>query len=45
MILSPWGEVLAERASGPGIVAAELDMIKLKEIRAKFPVLEHRRDL
>jgi predicted amidohydrolase len=45
MILGPWGEVLDELPSGPGIVSAELDMIKLKDIRAKFPVLEHRREL
>jgi nitrilase len=45
MILSPWGEVLDELPSGAGVVSAELDMIKLKDIRAKFPVLEHRREL
>jgi nitrilase len=45
MIVGPWGEVLDERPSSPGIVSAELDMIKLKEIRAKFPALEHRREL
>jgi nitrilase len=45
MIVGPWGEVLDELPSGPGVVSAELDMIKLKDIRAKFPVLEHRREL
>jgi nitrilase len=45
MIVSPWGEVLDELPSGPGIVSAELDMIKLKGIRTKFPALEHRREL
>jgi nitrilase len=45
VILSPWGEVLGELPVGPGIVSVELDMIKLKEIRAKFPALEHRREL
>jgi len=45
MILSPWGEVLDELPSGAGVVCAELDMIKLKEIRAKFPVLDHRREM
>jgi nitrilase len=45
MILGPWGEVLDELPSGAGVVLAELDMMKLNEIRAKFPVLEHRRDL
>jgi nitrilase len=45
MIVSPWGEILAELPSGTGAVLAELDMIKLREIRVKFPVLEHRREL
>ena len=45
MIVSPWGEVLAELPSGAGAVSADLDMMRLSEIRAKFPVLEHRREL
>jgi nitrilase len=45
MILGPWGEVLDVLPSGSGVVSAELDMIKLEAIRAKFPVLEHRREL
>ena len=45
LIVSPWGEILAERESGAGAVSAELDMIRLEEIRAKFPTLEHRREL
>lgn len=45
MIVGPWGEILAERESGAGIVMAELDMIRLDELRNQFPVLEHRREL
>lgn len=45
MIVGPWGETLAERGSGAGIVVAELDMIQLDELREKFPVLEHRREI
>jgi nitrilase len=45
MIVSPWGEILAELPSGTGVVSADLDMIRQGEIRAKFPVLEHRREL
>jgi predicted amidohydrolase len=45
MIVGPWGERLACREAGPGIVSAEIDMIGLKEIRRKFPALEHRREL
>jgi nitrilase len=45
MIVGPWGEILAQQADGAGVVSADLDMMRLREIRAKFPVLEHRREL
>lgn len=45
MIIDPWGEILAELPGGPGVVLAELDMIKLERIRTAFPVLTHRREL
>jgi len=45
MIVGPWGDVLAERPEGAGIVAAELDMIGLERVRQQFPVLAHRREL
>lgn len=45
MIVGPWGEILAVRAQGPGIVSAEIDMIGLRDMRQQFPVLEHRREL
>jgi nitrilase len=45
MIVSPWGKILAELEDGTGVVSAELDMIGLRDLRAKFPVLEHRREL
>lgn len=44
MIVDPWGDVLVEAGGGgPAILEAELDFERLKEIRAGFPVLEHRR--
>ncbi len=45
LILGPWGELLAERASGPGVVCADLDMIRLGELRQRFPAIQHRREL
>src|SRR5690606_38766161 len=45
MIVGPWGEVLAVRDEGAGVVSAELDMIGLERIRNQFPVLGHRREL
>jgi len=45
LILGPWGEVLAELPSGPGVVCADLDMIRLGELRRRFPTIQHRREL
>lgn len=45
MIVGPWGDVLSVREQDAGVVAADLDMIELEEIRSKFPVLQHRREL
>jgi predicted amidohydrolase len=45
MIIGPWGEILAELAEGPGVACADLDMIALAQLREKFPVLNHRREL
>jgi nitrilase len=45
MILGPWGERLAELPTGPGVVCADLDMIRLEELRQRFPAVQHRREL
>lgn len=38
MVVDPWGRVLAERASGTGLVWAELDIGVLREVRATIPM-------
>lgn len=45
MIIDPWGAVLAERESGAGIAVADLDMMRLADLRRQFPALTHRREL
>jgi predicted amidohydrolase len=45
MIVSPWGEVLASLAQGPGAVRAEIDLARQREIRRRLPVFEHRRPI
>jgi predicted amidohydrolase len=44
MVVGPWGDILAECASGAGIAHAEVDMIELQRLRRQFPVLSHRRE-
>ena len=43
MIVDPWGEVLASRAEGEGVVLAEMDSARIKEVRASLPALKNRR--
>ena len=41
MIVSPWGEILAELDKGPGVAVAEMDLLTLRDIRRKMPVADH----
>jgi len=43
MIVDPWGEVLAVRAQGEGVVIAELDRSRIEAVRQQLPALAHRR--
>ena len=43
MIVDPWGEVLASRAEGEGVVLAELDSARIAEVRQSLPALAHRK--
>ena len=43
MIVDSWGELLACRATGPGVVLAEIDLDRQRAQRQGFPVLAHRR--
>jgi nitrilase len=43
MIVDPWGEVLAVRPEGEGVVLAEVDSARLASVRAQLPALRHRR--
>ena len=42
MVIDPWGEVLAQRAEGAGVVAATLQRDRLALVREQLPALEHR---
>lgn len=43
MVVDPWGEVLEMTADGDAVVAAAVDRHRLRELRASFPALTHRR--
>lgn len=43
LVVDPWGEVVAERAAEPGVVFADIDAARVRQIRAQLPSLAHRR--
>jgi deaminated glutathione amidase len=43
MVVDPWGEVLAVRPEGEGVVLADVDPARLADLRARLPALRHRR--
>ncbi|MFT3759154.1 carbon-nitrogen hydrolase family protein [Thauera sp.] len=42
MIVNPWGEVLACRDEGPGVVLAEVNVARIAAVRESLPALHHR---
>src|SRR5512141_1443545 len=42
MIIDPWGKVLADLPSGPGVVTAEIDHAEIARVRRSLPALTHR---
>jgi len=45
LIVSPWGEVLAEGGTEPGVIVAEIDPAQSAEARARIPSLQHDRSI
>jgi deaminated glutathione amidase len=43
LIVNPWGEILAEGGSEPGVIVARVDPAQVAAARAKIPSLEHGR--
>ena len=43
MIVDPWGKIVAERATGPGVIVAEIDPAYQAKMRASLPALSHRK--
>jgi predicted amidohydrolase len=43
LIVDPWGRILAEGATEPGVVMAEIDIGEVAKARARIPSLEHGR--
>jgi nitrilase len=42
-VIDPWGEVLAVRDEGEGVVMADIDPSRIAAVRTQLPALGHRR--
>jgi len=42
MAVDPWGQILAEREEGAGVVMAEVQAANLRGVRERLPALRHR---
>ena len=43
LIVDPWGEILAEGGTEPGVIMAKIDPAKVADARGKIPSLQHGR--
>jgi predicted amidohydrolase len=43
LIIDPWGRILAEGSTEPGVVIAEIDMAEVSHARSRIPSLQHGR--
>ncbi|HEX3808744.1 MAG TPA: carbon-nitrogen hydrolase family protein [Rhizomicrobium sp.] len=44
LIVSPWGEIIAEAGTEPGVIVADIDPALSQDARARIPNLQHDRD-
>ena len=45
LVADPWGEVLMEMGSEPGLAFAEIDLARIADVRSRIPVHQHRREI
>ena len=43
LAVAPWGEVLGDGGTAPGVVTVEVDLARVEEARARVPALSHDR--
>lgn len=43
LVIDPWGEILLDMKDETGLGFAEIDLARIAEVRARIPVLDHRR--
>ncbi len=43
VLIDPWGDVVAELATGPGVIVGDIDPDRIAQVRRDLPALGHRR--
>ena len=42
MLIDPWGDIVARRGKGQGVVFGDIDLARIAEVRSSLPALRHR---
>jgi predicted amidohydrolase len=45
LVVDPWGDILLDMGEEPGVGFADLDLGRLRDVRARVPALRHRRPI
>ncbi len=45
LVIDPWGVVVLDMGTAPGLGFAEVDLGEVERVRARIPVIAHRRDI
>jgi predicted amidohydrolase len=45
VVVDPWGEIVLDMGTDPGLAFAEIDSDKVRDARQRVPVIAHRRDI
>ena len=43
IIIDPWGRILAEAGTDPGVISADIDLAEVTAVRGRIPALQHDR--
>jgi predicted amidohydrolase len=43
LVIDPWGDVILDMGEAPGLAFADVDLGRVSEVRARIPVIDHRR--
>lgn len=44
LVVAPWGEILADAGTEPGVTLVDLDLAQVDAVRKRIPALQHDRD-